>query len=263
MTCCTVRFVTRPAPFPPRARPLLVALLPLLLAGAAPARARPRLDGPAIVVGFHLVPPGPAEGLALPRAPDELARQGADAGLYDAWLFVFTRAPLVGAWTLNVGLAYDGRPERGVDIEEWEPLSDAVTPRPEWPAAGNGRGANFAWDRARCWDAANRLMRGRDGWWVQAACRLRVRVYSPDSLALADPEPDVRPAEVECYDEGHDLDGTDNWTAVLPAVFGAPGVGAATGPAGLFDPRPGPGPAPTTPARGVTWSQLKRGGGGR
>lgn len=255
MIYCTVRPVAM----------LVSAVLCLAPFGAGPVRARPRLDGPAIVVGFHVAPPGPGDVLELPMAPAELRPRAPNLGLFDVWLVVFTRAPLVGAWTLNVGLGYDGCPERGVDVLDWEALSDTVRPRPAWPAAGAGFGAEFIWDRQRCWDVDHRLMRGRNGWWVQVACRLRVRVHSADSLTLADPEPDVRPAEVECYDEGHDLDGTDNWTAIVPAVFDADGGPGAGSDADVPASRPGSGctlPAPT-PVRALTWSQLKRGTGGR
>ena len=255
MIRCTVRPVVT----------LVSALLCLAPFGATAARARPRLDGPAIVVGFHVTPAGPGEALELPMAPAELRPGAPNLGLFDVWLVVFTRAPLVGAWTLNVGLGYDARPERGVDLLGWEALSDIVRPRPGWPAAGAGFGAEFVWDRRRCWDVDRRLTRGRDGWWVQVACRLRARVHSADSLTLADPEPDVRPAEVECYDEGHDLDGTDNWTAIVPAVFDAVGGPAAGGDAHApaWPPASGGALPVPTPVRGLTWSQLKRGTGGR
>ena len=202
---------------------LLTVCLATSLLGASPARGRPRLDGPAIVVGFHITPAGPGDALSVPRSPQELKAEAPASGSYDAWLYVFTRAPLVGAWSLNVGLDYDGRPEQGIDLLDWQNLADQVRPRAGWPEAGAGFGAEFVWDRARCWDPDGRLMKGDDGWWVQPACRLRLRVYSPDCLALADPEPNVRPAEVECRDEGHDLDGTDNWTGVMPACFGGGG----------------------------------------
>lgn len=225
--------------------PLFPLALGLLLSGALRADARPRLDGPAIVVGFHILPAAPGELLEIPRSPVELVNRAPASGEWDVWLVVLTRAPLIGAWTLNVALDYDAEPGRGLDILGWENMADVARPRPEWPAAGAGNGCEFLWPReGRCFTPRTGLVAGSDGWWLQVAARIRVVAHGSDRLALADPEPGVRPQEVECQDEYHPLDGTDNWTGVVPALFGD-GV-----PVTSLLPR-------LLPVRSLRWSELK------
>lgn len=227
---------------------VLFLCLGALLACAPGAAARPKLDGPAIVVGFHILPAEGASALDVPHAPDELVRQVPASGPRDVWLVVLTRAPLVGAWTLNVALEYDAEPGRGIDIVGWESLADIARPRPGWPDAGSGQGCEFLWPREhRCFAPETGLVRGTDGWWLQVAARFRVEVHGPDLLTLTDPEPGVRPQEVECQDEYHPLDGTDNWTLVVPAVFGGGLPVIATLPRLL-------------PAVTLRWSELKLAG---
>lgn len=218
--------------------------LGLLLAGAPRSQADPRLDGPAIVLGFHVQPPSSGQP-QLPLSPQLLVSSAPDTGLWDVWLVVLTRAPLIGAWTLNVALDYDATPDCGIDVLEWENLADEARPRPEWPEAGAGRGCEFVWPReTRCFTPEQGLVAGVDGWWLQVAARFRVAVHGPDLLTVTDPEPGVRPQEVECQDEYHPFNDDDSWTAVFPARFDPPPPGTPVC----------PGRVPVVP---IGWSELK------
>lgn len=215
--------------------------------GALPAGPGP--EGVAFVVGFHVQPADDLEALPLPGSPDRLASAAPAPGLYDVWVFVHTRAPFVGAWSISFALDYDGVEGRGADVLGWEAFTDTFNPRPGWPAAGCGMFAG--WRRFRCQQPDPYLVPGEDGWWIQPVLRLRVAVAGPDRIRLSDPEPGVRPQVVECLDEGHDLDGSESLSRVIPAVFGPDSGGAAYA------------PGPAAPVTGTTWGALKARGAER
>ncbi len=74
------------------------------------------------------------------------------------------------------------------------------------------------------------MLAGRDGWFRQSALRLRVHVYGPDALVLADPEPGVRAEIVQCFDDAFRLDGEDGWARYDGPVFTAVGSEVVAGP---------------------------------
>jgi hypothetical protein len=195
--------------------------LALLLALAAPLPlAAAPTGGVAMLLGIHLVPIG--DDLAVPRlrAPGELRTEAPLPGDYDAWVVFFSKRPLVGAWTMSIGLDFDTAPGSGIDVLSWEGLADRALPEPGWPDAGPGAGIRIEWDRYRCQDPGQWLLRGTDGWFLQPALRLRLRIHGPDRLRLADPEPGVRAQVVQCGDEEFRLDGVDGWTAFIGAGYG-------------------------------------------
>jgi hypothetical protein len=194
-----------------------------------------------------------ADSLSVPdpRSPDECVRGAAAGGDYDVWYFLFSREPLAGAWTVDIGLGFDHRPGHGVDILDWRLLSGVGRASPGWP--GEGTGIRIEWPRPDCFDTTHAdLFRGEDGWYRQPALRLRVRVHGADALNLADPEPGVPAQVISCYDDAFRLDGEDGWTSYRGPVFGGgEAVGAAVG-------LPGPdGPGAVSPTLPVTWSTLK------
>ncbi len=225
--------------------PVLLSLA-LLSAGPAtcpiPARAGIPPDG-TYVLGFHLRPVSESSTLPFPKTPDQLVSRASEPGLYDAWLFLFSRAPLVGAWSLSVSLVYDGAPGSGADILDWQSMMDEFYPQPGWPAAGVGMFGR--WDRFRCLEHDDYMLKGEAGWWLQIAGRATIRAHGPDTITFGDPEPGVVPQLVECFDEQHDLDGTDSWSRVVPAVFGS-----GSGPDAARR-------TPETAVRGATWGGIK------
>lgn len=225
-----------------RFMPRPLALAAALAVAAPPVAAAGIPGGVAIVLGFHIVPASDRGSFPWPPSPDDLAPHAAEPGFYDVWLFLHTRSPLVGAWSMAAALDYDGAGGRGLDVLEWEGFVDQFHPCEGWPAAGTGfRGV---WRRERCQDPERYMRRGRDGWWVQPVLRLGVRVHGPDRILFSDPEPGVRPQLTECADEMHELDGSESWSAVIPAFFG-------------IDPEETWAPRPATGARKATWGSLK------
>lgn len=201
--------------------------------------------GVAIVLGFHVVPASDRGIIPWPRSPGDLTPYASEPGFYDVWLFLHTRSPLVGAWSMAAGLDYDGAEGRGLDVLEWEGFVDQFLPYAGWPDAGAGfRGV---WRRERCQDPERFMKQGRDGWWVQPVFRLGVQVHGPDRLLFSDPEPGVRPQLTECADEMHELDGSESWSAVIPAFFGVRREEVQT-------------KRPTTGTQKSTWGSLKSAG---
>jgi hypothetical protein len=220
----------------------------LVSAGALMAISRPATagipGGVAIVLGFHIVPQDDTENYPWPPAPEDLVSHATEAGLYDVWLFLHTRSPLIGAWYMKAGLDYSGDSGKGVDVLDWKSFTDSFVPFMGWP--GSGAAFRAAWRRERCWNPETFMRRGRNGWWVQPVLRLRVQVHGPDRILFSDPEPGVPPQLTECADEMHELDGTDSWSRVIPAVFGnAPLDGSPGRSATLVQPG--------------TWGSLKNG----
>lgn len=195
-----------------------VALI-LAMAAPLPLAAAPT-GGVAMLLGMHLVPPGDDFAVPRPRTPLDLRTEATAPGDYDVWVYFFSKRPLVGAWTMSIGFEFDLGPGSGIDILSWEGLADRAIPEPGWPEAGSGRGVRLEWDRFRCQDPERWLLRGADGWWIQPALRLRIRIHGPDRFRLADPEPGVRAQVIQCGDEEFRLDGKDGWTAFLGAGYG-------------------------------------------
>ncbi|MDZ4804494.1 MAG: hypothetical protein SGI90_06520 [Candidatus Eisenbacteria bacterium] len=206
-------------------------------------------DGVALVLGATIHPADDSFTLPHPLSPKDLVRTSvASPGLYDIWFYLFSRRPLVGAWTVDFALEFDRRPGHGIDIEWWESLAHRAAPHQGWPDAGPDHGIRLEWIRPDCFDAAHRdLLAGRDGWFRQSALRLRVRVHGPDALYLADPEPGVRAQLVQCFDDAFRLDGEDGWTRYDGPVFTAVESANAVKPV----------PEWQTPVRTITWGDLK------
>jgi len=207
--------------------------------------------GTAIVFVAHITPAADSLSLPDPRSPDDCVSAVAGRGDYDVWYYLFSREPLAGAWTVDVGLAFDRHVGHGIDLLGWEPLADRSSASSGWP--GEGSGIRIEWNRPDGFDPTHAdLFHGEGGWFRQAALRLRVRVHGPDSIGLADCEPGVPSQVVSCYDDAFRLDGEDGWTSYRGASFGDAGAeGAVSGSA--------------TPTLPVTWSVLKSRGidGGR
>ena len=213
----------------------------LLLAGRPVAAGIP--GGTAIVLGYHCVQPPQSDAIPWPDSPDELNPVAEEPGACEVWLFLFTRSPLVGAWTLTAGLSYGGPGAGGLTVTGWTAYTDSFRAGAGWPLPGAAFRA--AWRRERCLNPERYMDRGRDGWWVQRVLKLDVEVSGSDVLSFGEPEPGVVPQLIECADEMHELDGTDSWTRVIPAVFG-PSEGYPLGEA----------PA-ASGSRPATWSSVK------
>jgi hypothetical protein len=216
------------------------------IAGLPPAAGAGIPGGVAIVLGFHIRAIEDSLAIPLPPSPIDLLPQASpEPGLYDVWLFLHTRAPLIGAWSMSFALEYDGAEGSGVDVLEARQFLDDFRPSPGWP--GSGCGMYARWDRIRCQEPHRYMIQGSGGWWVQPA--LRLLVHGPDRIGLTSPEPGVRPQLIECADEEHALDGSEGWTLVLPAVFGHSSR---------------PPQAAVTSSQETTWGALKaRAGGSR
>jgi len=206
-------------------------------------------DGVALVLGATILPMADSLVVPNPLSPSDLVRTRPGApGQYDIWFFVFSRRPLVGAWTLDIAFDFDRRPGHGIDIEAWEPLTVRSASHVGFPDAGPDHGIRLEWSRPDCFDTDHLdLLAGRDGWYRQSALRLRVRVHGPDALLLADPEPGVPAVLVQCFDDAFRLDGEDGWTR-----YDGPGFSAAET---ATEARPIP--ESKTPIRTTTWGELK------
>lgn len=208
--------------------------------------------GTALVLVAHVTATADSLALPDPRSPDDCVTEAAAVGEYDVWYYLFSRKPLAGAWTVDVGLGFDHRPGRGIDVLDWRRLSDFGYASPGWP--GEGSGLRVAWVRPDCFDTTHAdLFLGDDGWYRQPAFRLRVRVHGADAIVLADPEPGVPSQVVSCYDDAFRLDGEDGWTAYRGPIFGGGGATGGGGTSGVPLPE---GPTLTLP---VSWSTIKSG----
>lgn len=190
-----------------------------VLAAPPPLSAAPE-GGVALLLGMHLVPVGDDFAVPLVRTPADLRPDAPAPGDYDAWVYLFSKHPLVGAWTMSIGLDFDTVPGSGIDVLAWLGLANRARPGPGWPDAGPGSGIRLEWDRFRCQEPDRWLLPGSGGWWIQPALRFRIRIHGPDRFRLADPEPGVRAQVIQCGDEEFRLDGEDGWTAFVGAGYG-------------------------------------------
>ena len=205
-------------------------------------------DGVALVLGATIHPVADSLSAPHPLAPDELVRKASAPGRYEIWFYIFSRRPLVGAWTVDIAFDFDRRPGHGIDIESWEPLTPRSAPHAGFPDAGPDHGIRLEWNRPDCFDANHSdLLAGRDGWFRQSALCLRVRVHDPDALVLVDPEPGVPATLVQCFDDAFRLDGEDGWTRYDGPSFTA----------GESVTEAHPIPESKSPTRATTWSELK------
>ena len=118
-------------------RVFLPVVLSVLGAGAITGTSRAGIPGGvAIVLGFHCVP-APGDGsIPWPRSPEDLNPQGSEPGLYDVWLFLHTRAPLIGAWTMTVALTCDTGSGGSIEVLDWTRYTDVFVAYPGFPAPG-------------------------------------------------------------------------------------------------------------------------------
>jgi hypothetical protein len=226
-------------------RPLaavLIGVAALLPAGPVTAGIP---QGTAIVLGFHCVQPPDAGAIPWLGSPDELVPFAKESGPCEVWLFLFTRSPLIGAWTVTAGVSYAGAeaPGRGLTVTGWTSFTDSFRAGAGWPLPGTAFRAG--WRRERCRNPDLYMDPGRDGWWVQRVLKLEAEVGGNDLLSFCQPEPGVVPQLIECADEMHELDGTDSWTRVIPAVFG-PEAAPSSG-----------GEAIASSSKPATWSSVK------
>jgi hypothetical protein len=198
---------------------VLIRLIPLLFLHPLSLPADAGIPGGvAIVLAFHIASGGDDGALPLPGSPEETVSHASEPGVYDVWAFLFTRPPLVGAWSISFGLDFEEPEGAGIDVLGWESFTDEFSPHPGWPAPGHGFFAR--WHRFRCLDYRNYLLEGESGWWIQPVLKLRIHVLGGDVLTVSEPEPGVVPQMVECQDEEWDFDGSQEGILVIPATFG-------------------------------------------